>query len=398
IDCESSGRGFYFHLSEDEESILYGLTIRNGYVTDGGGAILCSHASPVIQNCRLENNTADSSSGGGMKCVDASPVIRDCTFLSNATLVFAMDSLGAGLYLSGSSAHIENCQFLNNDSSLEGGAVECIDSMPIIRGCLFQGNESEGHGGGLVFMESSITIIDCDFLSNHANHTIGGCIFYNNCTDVLIVNSYFYQSVCEFEGSAIYAASGHDPLRRPDAPRGQHIIANCLFFNNHAEYSNGTVYCDNVAPLFIHCTFTGNSVNGNGGAIATYDMSPVITNCILWGDTYGEISSSQGNPIVTYSDVELDSGVYEGEGNINMDPLFAIGIQGAFYLSQTAAGQFQNSPCLDAGNTAAIDSCIPVLDTEFCMDSFYTRTDHTTDTGVVDMGYHFRNACLHTGD
>jgi len=41
IDCEGQGRGFRFHGGETSESILEGVTIRDGYVTDYGGAISC---------------------------------------------------------------------------------------------------------------------------------------------------------------------------------------------------------------------------------------------------------------------------------------------------------------------------------------------------------------------
>jgi hypothetical protein len=53
---------------------------------------------------------------------------------------------------------------------------------------------------------------------------------------------------------------------------------------------------------------------------------------------------------------------------------------GDFYLSQKAAGQTVDSPCVDAGSDLAAN-----LD----MDKFTTRTDKVGDTGIIDMGFHY---------
>ncbi len=65
-------------------------------------------------------------------------------------------------------------------------------------------------------------------------------------------------------------------------------------------------------------------------------------------------------------------------GNIGADPLFIAG----YYLSQTASGQSQQSPAVDAGSGSASASGIDLADRT-------TRTDGVDDTGTVDMGYHY---------
>jgi len=80
---------------------------------------------------------------------------------------------------------------------------------------------------------------------------------------------------------------------------------------------------------------------------------------------------------VTYS---LVQGGYAGTGNIDADPLFLAGPMGAYYLSQTAAGQPADSPALDAGSRLA---------SEAGLDTRATRTDSVSDSGIVDMGYHY---------
>ena len=70
--------------------------------------------------------------------------------------------------------------------------------------------------------------------------------------------------------------------------------------------------------------------------------------------------------------------------NIDEDPQFAATHSTDFlknyYLSQIAAGQLTDSPCVDAGSTTA---------TAAGLDSYTTRTDHVADSNDVDMGYHY---------
>jgi hypothetical protein len=96
-----------------------------------------------------------------------------------------------------------------------------------------------------------------------------------------------------------------------------------------------------------------------------------VTNSIVWNNVTESINPSA---TVSYSCVQ---GGHEGIGNIASDPLFMTGPGGAYYLSQIAAGQTVNSPCLDGGNPAS-----PMI-------TGTTRTDQVQDAGIVDMGYHY---------
>ncbi len=113
-----------------------------------------------------------------------------------------------------------------------------------------------------------------------------------------------------------------------------------------------------------------NSSSNGGGAWIT--GAAQIINCIIWGNVPQQITG--GVPLIYYSDIQ---GGYPGAGNIDADPLFVTGPEGDYYLSQLAAGQAQQSPCVDAGDPAAI------------MVEGTTRTDGIPDQEVVDMGYHY---------
>jgi len=103
-------------------------------------------------------------------------------------------------------------------------------------------------------------------------------------------------------------------------------------------------------------------------------------------NTIYEITNGTGAIAVSYSNVR---GGYAGTGNIDADPLFVTGPDGAYYLSQTAAGQGADSPCLNAGSAAAADMCFESDGGPVCLAEFTTRTDQVLDSGTVDMGYHY---------
>jgi len=97
------------------------------------------------------------------------------------------------------------------------------------------------------------------------------------------------------------------------------------------------------------------------------------------------ISYGNGNDVAgmltefTVRHCDVGDGDFAGtDGNISADPLFAGGPLHAYYLSQLAAGQGADSPCVDTGDPA----------THTGLDRQTTRTDSTRDTGTIDMGYH----------
>lgn len=139
IDCQGSlvhpHRGFYFHSGESLNSVVLGLTIRNGcsYAVSWdryGGAIYCSGASPTIANCLIVENTANL--GGGISCAHSSPRIAGCTFSGNHA------DLGGGIECRGtSSTVVVNCILWGDVSS----------EIYVVEGCSITVSYSDVEGG-----------------------------------------------------------------------------------------------------------------------------------------------------------------------------------------------------------------------------------------------------------
>ena len=111
------------------------------------------------------------------------------------------------------------------------------------------------------------------------------------------------------------------------------------------------------------------------------DTTVNIYNSIIWdNDTSIELWDGAEVVNVTHSDIE---GGWAGTGNLNTDPYFVTGpSSGYFFLSQTAAGEPVQSPCVDAGLGSA-SSWYPLGS------GYSTRTDAVEDAGTIDMGFHY---------
>ncbi|MBN1550737.1 hypothetical protein JW979_04690 [bacterium] len=81
---------------------------------------------------------------------------------------------------------ISKCIFINNMSSLDGGAISGRGS-PWIAGCLFHHNSAENRGGAIAFRYGSPLIDRCTFYGNQAE--ISGNSIYLDHTKTTILNS-----------------------------------------------------------------------------------------------------------------------------------------------------------------------------------------------------------------
>ena len=184
IDCQHSGRGFYFHNGEDSTSVLKGFTIRNGSATDGG-AIYCFGSSPTITKNIISNNSAKG--GGGIESgASSSPSITENTISSNSA------QYGGGVYFGSGSPVLTGNFIMNNSASLWGGGIKTHALHATMTNNVIAGNTSSwGNGGIEVGSGGSATIINCTITSNSAVRYGGGIECSNNGTGT-VVNSIIY--------------------------------------------------------------------------------------------------------------------------------------------------------------------------------------------------------------
>ncbi|MHC4676799.1 MAG: right-handed parallel beta-helix repeat-containing protein, partial [Planctomycetota bacterium] len=329
IDCQGSGRGFYFNSGEDTNSIVSGLTITNGGNTQDGGAIHCSGSSPTITNCIIRDNITNGH-GAGIYCgYNSNPVINNCFINSNA---FVPSGYGGGIYCYKSSPTITNCIITNNSAvgpSHHGGGICCFGnqdaaSNPVVANCIVSGNSAGHRGGGLYAYWSSPTFINCTVVGNQALE--GG-------------------GVGSFSRDYIPELVGHPTL------------LNCILRNNRAQLGPQGALINTIRkwPWAEHTEMTISYCNIEGGQDGIF----VDMDCILhWGN---------GN---TDPDPNFVDPGYWNDANTPADPNDDFFVTGNYHLLPI-------SGCIDVGDNSSVPS-------DMGADELVTNpADFNTD-GIVD--------------
>ena len=294
IDAGNSGSVVRFAHQETNNSILKGFTLKNG-LSDFGGGIFADNASPVIENCRIIHNQAGS--GGGLYLTNgALPKLSNCSIDDN------MASNGGGVFIDNSNIHFSQTTIKFNIAAQNGGGMYLNNSSPDMDRIIIQGNHA-ARGAGIYITQNSLPQITRSQLSENSASETGGGAFVMQQSTLNIVNS--------------------------------------LIFGNSANFDGGGFYVKD-AELQIHSSSLVHQYASFGRSVFADAATLTISNSILWNNGE-EIEDYDSHIAVDHSDIQLDDGIFQGEGNINEDPNFRDPLSD-FRLNST-------SPCIDAGTT-----------------------------------------------
>lgn len=313
IAGDSSGRVVTFASGEDSTAMLIGLTIENGAYASGGGIYCGNQSNPTIMYNLIRDNHAIPYTGGGIWCRVSNPRI-----------------IGNIIY--------------DNTAESDGGGISLLDSNPLIRDNVIYYNSGGSHGGGILCVQSNPTILNNRIYGNYAAY--GGGI---GCTDSdpVIVGNLIYENVAEYGGGLSFAWwSG--------------VVKKNLIYSNLAVEQAGAVIFHHSSAKFVNNVIYGNESESWAGAISCLDFSaPEIVNTIIWennAETFPEIFVDTSSTItITYSDIRFG---WEGDGNIDIDPLFRNVVDSDFHLRSEICDDTLDSPCIDMGSPAILDSLL----------------------------------------
>ncbi len=335
-------------------------TVLSGDLDDNDAVVL--HAEPLLtEPSRVENTRRIVYAGTG---VDRTAIIDGFTITAgNADGSGLPDGsgsyqCGAGLEMRWASAQVRSCTFVRNSAVWYGGAVVCSGGNPRFIGCRFLQNAGF-HGGGLALVSSNgAELADCYFRANYAGYTGGALVIDAAFAEVRQCR--FMDNAAEWSGGAVSILPGKSST-----------IDRCIFINNTARatmwYSGGgAIAAENTDVAIVHSVIQGNTSGmpwegGGGGAVYCAGADMKLDNCTLAGnigpradgvfceaslnwtipesfpgsvsirnsilhDGGKELAVDSNSVIIAeYSNIQDPSNevVYPGQGNINVDPLFA---------------------------------------------------------------------------
>jgi len=298
--------------------------------------------------------------------IDAS-VNGDTVFVSSGTYVENIDFNGKSISLIG-----EETETTIIDGDSLDTVVKIINgenASTLLRGfTITNGNTIEQGGGIKVANYSSPTIMNCNIQYNNNNSessgAMGAGIHCGTNSTPMIINCSINNNYGKCGGGGIGVDSNASP-----------IFKNCNIFNNITEgssqYHGAAVFAWGGHPTFVNCTIYENQSSGNQDGLAIINGSlATISNCTIvkhekptigtWGggsmaiilnsiirDGSGEYIISGGLD-VSYSNID---GGYEGNGNVDTDPLFVDANNDDYNLQST-------SPCINTGSNSAFSNDI----------------------------------------
>ena len=294
IDCERQNPGVTFNTDEGNGSIFRGFTIyRGGATIMGGGIYVARGCHPQIENCIIDScaTTGDGTYAGGGICIGDIQDRNDdggITYVRNCIIRRCSGKGISGLSIIAQRAYIDDCVIEYNYHPEAFAAI---------------GNGWDCIGEG--------RFRNCIIRDNEQG--MGGGTY----------------------GLALYCGSP------------AYVAENCVIYGNTSPDES----CCGLGVQYgaaRNCTIYGNT-SENGRAVALYDGG-TLTNCIVFGNNVAnQVENTRNGGAATYNDIQ---GGYEGEGNIDADPLFVDPDNGDFHLTweNYPIDDETKSPCIDAGD------------------------------------------------
>ncbi|UCG42291.1 MAG: T9SS type A sorting domain-containing protein [candidate division WOR-3 bacterium] len=304
-------------------TMVRGFRIADGRQTGSAAGVLC-RGTPIFLNNRITDNVAlQYETGGGVRA-DGSPVFGFNLIARDSVQVRGMAGFryGGGVYCTGSGIFYANV-FADN-------AV--FDSL--CSGFRYGGALYLAGGAPLVF--NNLFLCNAVRMTDGSGFAYGGAVCVDEDASAYIANNTFVGNVCSAHityGGALYVPYGASKVK-----------------NN----------------IMVHDSCHGS---GQGGGIAS-DTDAMVCD-------YNDVWRNYPNDYYRCT---------AGPNSLNSDPLFTGAAFGDYCLSQVEAGQVEDSPCLDAGDSLLLTS---PLNLDSLIHAWTTRTDSFPDAGTPDIGFHY---------
>jgi len=338
--------------------VIENVILEENHAWNGGGMSFYRVEGPVLNNVTIRNNTA-AYRGGGIFAIGSTMMMTGVTITGNE----CFELNGGGMMLAATDGVYDNMTITNNSCGTHGGGIwtnysggpESYDDGWTLINSTISGNTSARHGGGIAFAWSHPTVINCIISDNTALWGGGGIMGITSgftLKESIVSNNYATSNGGGIRASGPVYEGLEPPIIEDCIVTGNETaeesggillyngqVKRTAVFDNHAATYTGGVGIQAFATL-TNVTISGNTASQGGGIEAWGNAHPEVINSIIWNNTPTAVSIfGSGGIDITYSDID---GGWDGEGNIDDDPLFTDANSGDYTITE-------GSPCKDAG-------------------------------------------------
>ena len=324
----------------------------------------------------ISSTIIDSDSSGSIVVFesfeDSTAVLNGFTFQN--IIFYSGEGSQAIININESSPKIINNRFDNFYlfQGVESAVIYCENSNSLIMNNVFtNGSLGNGYvlGGFILSKNSNVTIRNNRIENGYVGFAEpSGFIVSVNSENIIesniIINpSMGYCVIC----AAISILDG----------------SNCIIRNNFIFQAYGDGYGAVVASQSQYVSHNNTFVSNSRG-YANLSSDGIVSNDIIYGSSNAVYIDTNSNIQVSYSDIE---GGWEGEGNIDADPLFCNQDGGDYTLAE-------NSPCIGTGEDGANMGAFGIgcgsynfYPTEFSLSEPSNNAAITVDESNVNTGF-----------
>ena len=318
----TSGSGGALDIGGERASVLYSYFSFNK-ATGTGGAINWQggHGNDSIIGTTFLNNSCTGQPGGGAifwtqgTTMASGGLIKDCKFINNS----AYGKHGGALnWYRTIDSTIDNCLFINNYASSDGGALYTGDQRGDSRNLTFinsqfYNNTAGKHGGAIANQMAKSYIFNITFDGNKAGYSGGSILMKEGpARDSVIDHCYIYNSFCNQNGDNYGDGGGAIHIQDNNI-----TISNCAIINSTANKTYGGAIAfekdkdsDCLYGSLINVTIQNVKTNsGNGGAI-------------YWSGSYGymhNVTIFNASSNSDYNTAANGGAIYVSGSNCNFD-------------------------------------------------------------------------------
>ena len=293
VDCTVTGNagGAVKAMNVDNVTIT-GCNFSRNVSNGAGGALFVYNAKTLevyggstggsfVDNLALEGSAVYCGNLGGTTNV----IFNNVRFERNGVEGDRLGGAGALYLLYGINATIQNCEFVGNGSTKNGGAIIADGSAGAgvdvsVEGCTFDGNKTNKCGGAIYGDSAkSLTVTDSDFTGNIAVAE-GGAIYNLSVGKMAVTGGSFNGNQSNTWGGAIYN------------------------YDSAATVAAGTVITNNIA------TYGGGGIMNYSGDLTVAEGAKVYNNTANY---YGHDIYNGGTSTITLPAAAGMNGQREGK-------------------------------------------------------------------------------------